>query len=263
MLIVSFRRLLPGISFEFAENHFSGGRLKRACYRDDNIFADFAAGLLDNHHRAVVEITDTLLRFFARLYDANLHIFSGQGNGLERVGQVVYIQDVHLSHGGNLAEVIIRCYESSAAVLGEGNQLLVNTLYAFDVRHNGVVDGYINVGFVCISLSISRPRLPRLRFSLSAESEINCISFKTNRGTISGESNSLLLYRSAIRPSIIAEVSSTKGLAPLVCFVNSTYGITKRTSSFVRMTIVIMIKQIHIPSIHFMAVVAVGLSAIR
>ena len=56
---------------------------------------------------------------------------------------------------------------------------------------------------------MSRPRRPRLRFSESEESATCCSSRSTNCGTTSVPSRNPVSQMSAMRPSMITEVSRT------------------------------------------------------
>ena len=68
---------------------------------------------------------------------------------------------------------------------------------------------------------MSSPRRPRLRRSLSELSAIPCSSWRTKRGTISGWSMIRVSATSAIRPSMMTDVSSTSGRAPFTSLENS------------------------------------------
>ena len=56
---------------------------------------------------------------------------------------------------------------------------------------------------------------------------------RRDRGTIIFESMIRVSQISAIRPSIMTLVSRMRGLDPLICFENSTYGMMNRKSSLV------------------------------
>jgi len=62
---------------------------------------------------------------------------------------------------------------------------------------------------------------------------MDCSSASTNRGTMISDSSASVSTMSAIRPSMMAEVSSRSGRGPLFSRANSTYGMTNRNTSFV------------------------------
>src|SRR5206468_11177788 len=72
---------------------------------DINRLADELPGVVHDHHRAVVEIGDTLVVLLAFFQDEHLHDLAGQHDGLERVGQLVDIEDVHTSKLGDLVQI--------------------------------------------------------------------------------------------------------------------------------------------------------------
>ena len=71
-------------------------------------------------------------------------------------------------------------------------------------------------------LSMSSPRRPRLRLSLSSLSAMPWSSARMNRGTSTSDSKIRVSATSATRPSMITDVSSTIGRGPLASLANST-----------------------------------------
>ena len=66
-----------------------------------------------------------------------------------------------------------------------------------------------SVNFSRIVCSKSNPRLPLLRFKVSAESDNFCNSSSTNTGTMKGPSKNPVFTISKIRPSMTTDVSKT------------------------------------------------------
>ena len=104
-------------TLEFAENHFTGRCLKRACYTDNQLPPYLVVGALDHHHRPVRQIADSLVRLFAGLDNLDLHRLPRQRYDLQRIRKVVDIQYVNLSHTRDLAEVIVRRRQPTVAAL--------------------------------------------------------------------------------------------------------------------------------------------------
>src|SRR5262249_45863534 len=68
---------------------------------------DHLAGIVDHDHRAVVEIRDTLVVFLALFEDEDFHDLARQDHWLERVGELVDVEDVDAPQLGNLVEIEI------------------------------------------------------------------------------------------------------------------------------------------------------------
>ena len=88
-------------------------------------------------------------------------------------------------------------------------------------------------GFSRNFASSSRPRRPRARLVRSPLSASFCSSSTTNCGTTSGASMNPVAASGSSRPSISTLVSTTHGRTPRRVRENSTYGITRRRSSLV------------------------------
>ena len=81
------------------------------------------------------------------------------------------------------------------------------------------------VNFSRIVCNKSNPRLPRLRFKVSAESDNFCNSSSTNTGTIKGPSKNPVFTISKIRPSITTDVSRTLAEEVRLSFTFDTLGV--------------------------------------
>src|SRR5262249_24421267 len=67
--------------------------------------ADHAARVVDDHHRAVVEIRNALVVFLPFLQDEHLHDLAGQHDRLERVGELVDVKDVDAAQLRDLVQI--------------------------------------------------------------------------------------------------------------------------------------------------------------
>src|SRR6185295_15123516 len=76
-----------------AKNHAAGGGLQHARHRDVQAAADAAARVVDDDHRAVVQIRDTLVVFLAFFCHEHGHDLAGEHDRLQRVGQLVDVED--------------------------------------------------------------------------------------------------------------------------------------------------------------------------
>ena len=86
------------------------------------------AAAFDDDHRAVFQVADALPRLFARLDDADLDAFARQEHGLERIGDVVEVDDGDVVQLGDLVQVVVVGDELALEVLGQGNELQVDRL---------------------------------------------------------------------------------------------------------------------------------------
>src|ERR1700730_14502522 len=77
-----------------AENHFAGGGLKNASDGNVDGARDHLLGVVDHHHGAGVQISDALVVLFAFFQNKDAHSFTGEYNRLQRIGQLIDVQDV-------------------------------------------------------------------------------------------------------------------------------------------------------------------------
>src|SRR5262249_14899171 len=89
------------------EDHLACGRLQHARHHDVDGLADHLARVVDHHHRAVVEIGHTLVVFLAFLQDEHLHDLAWQHDRLQRICQLINVQDFHALELGDLVEIEI------------------------------------------------------------------------------------------------------------------------------------------------------------
>src|SRR5215467_3140107 len=62
--------------FVSAEDHLSSRGLKHTGYRRLDGFSDHLSGVIDNHHRAVIQVGNTLIEFFSLFQDKDFHGFT-------------------------------------------------------------------------------------------------------------------------------------------------------------------------------------------
>src|ERR1035437_5246145 len=94
-----------------AEEHLSACSLQDA--GDGNIYrlADKLAGMIDDHHGAVVKVADTLVVLLAFFEDEDGHALAGQDYRLEGIGEVVDVEHVDTVQVGHLVQVEVRSEE--------------------------------------------------------------------------------------------------------------------------------------------------------
>ena len=88
-----------------AEDHLARRRLQHAGDADLDRPAQRLLGLVHHHHGAVVEVADALARLLAFLDDEDLHQLAGQDHRLERVRELVDVEDGHAAQLRDLVEV--------------------------------------------------------------------------------------------------------------------------------------------------------------
>src|SRR5581483_11162566 len=86
------------------EDHPAGGRLQDAGDGHGDGAVDVAAPVLHHHHGAVVEVAHALVRLLAVFDDGHLHRLTGADDRLQRVGEVVEVEDTQALDAGQLDE---------------------------------------------------------------------------------------------------------------------------------------------------------------
>src|SRR4030095_2914175 len=92
---------------EAAKDHLTRSRLQHTGHCDISVFADQSARIVYDHHGAIVQISDTLVVFFAFLQDEYSHCFTRQYDRLERISQLVDVQHTHATQLRDLVQVEI------------------------------------------------------------------------------------------------------------------------------------------------------------
>ena len=90
-----------------AKDHLSRRRLQHAGDGRLDGLADHLARVVDDHHRTVVQISNTLIEFLSFFQDEYLHGFARQVHRLERIRKLVDIQYLHTAELRNFVQVEI------------------------------------------------------------------------------------------------------------------------------------------------------------
>ena len=109
-----------------AEDHLSGSRLQHAGDGRLDGLADHLARVVDNHHRAIVQISDALIEFLPLFQDEHLHRFAGQVNRLQRVRKLVDIEYLHTAELRNFVQVEIVRHNLRLQLFGQLDQLHID-----------------------------------------------------------------------------------------------------------------------------------------
>ena len=91
----------------FAEDHLSRRRLEHARHGDIHVLAEELSRVVDDHHRAIVQIDNTLVVLLAFLENKHAHELTGKHDGFEGIGELVDIEDLNASHLRHFVEVEI------------------------------------------------------------------------------------------------------------------------------------------------------------
>src|SRR6202051_2760316 len=113
-------------AFHLREDHSAGDGLQDARYLHVGVLADQTAPVFDYDHRPVVEIPDTLMRFFAVAHDGDVHLFAGQYDGLDGAGQFVDVEHRHAFDLRDPVEIVVVGNESAVAFARQPHQLRVD-----------------------------------------------------------------------------------------------------------------------------------------
>ena len=81
--------------------------------------ADHLAGVVDDHHGAVIEIGDALVVFFSFFQNEDAHDLAGQNDGLKRVGQFVDVEHGHALQLGDFVEIEVVGEDLAFVELGQ------------------------------------------------------------------------------------------------------------------------------------------------
>ena len=112
--------------FVTSKDHLARRCLQNAGYRRVDRLADHLSRIVDNDHRPVIQVGDALIEFLAFLQNEHLHRFTGQVNGLQRVGKFVDIEDLDAAKLRDLVQIEIVRDDLRFEFLGEFDQLHIH-----------------------------------------------------------------------------------------------------------------------------------------
>src|SRR5262245_14276788 len=115
------------------EDHAPGDRLEDAGHGHVELGIDRLRTTLDDDHRPVVEVADTLTHVLAGLDDADAEVLAGQKGGLDRVRERVDVEDADALEVGDPVEVEIVRQDGPPVALRERDELRVDLGRARDV----------------------------------------------------------------------------------------------------------------------------------
>ena len=190
-----------------AEDHLARRRLQHARHRDLDRAADRALALVHHDHRPVVEVGDALAGLLALLEHEDAQHLARQHHRLQRVRELVDVEHGDAAQLGHLVEVEVVGDDLAGEALGELDQLEVDLAAPPGSRSprsaparsssSGSAAGRRGrAGRGCASAS------PRSRPPAAARAA-------RTAGTTSVPSRKPVSQMSAMRPSMITEVSST------------------------------------------------------
>ena len=161
---------------------------------------------LDHDHRAVVEVADALLGLLALADDLDAQRLARQHRRLERVREVVDVEHAHALDLRDLVEVVVGRQDRQIRARGRRARAWRRRRRRRAPTTSGVATGCELSRRSCTT---SRPRRPRARRCGSVESATRCNSCSTNTGITSSRSTKPVEIRSPMRPSMMAEVSTS------------------------------------------------------
>src|ERR1700688_513499 len=161
-----------------AEDHFAGSGLKNAGYGNVDGAGYHLFGVVHHHHGAVVQISDALVVLFAFFENKHAHRFTRQHDGLERVSQLIDVQDLDAVKLGNFVQVEIVGHDLAVVNFGELDQLHVHfrdigevILENLNVKLGHLLDALQNVQAAASAIALER--IGRVRHQLQfAEYEL-------------------------------------------------------------------------------------------
>ena len=111
---------------ELAEDHFAGCSLEHAGDRDIDCLRDHPARVIDHHHRTVIQVSDSLIVFLALFKDKDAHRFAGEYNRLQRIRELVDVENLNAPQLGHLIEVEVIGHDLAAVDLSEFDELKID-----------------------------------------------------------------------------------------------------------------------------------------
>ena len=139
---------MTGTAVDPAEDHPPRRGLEHAGDGDGHFLAHVGAALLDHHHGAVLEIADPLAHLVARLDDAHVQRFSGQGDRLEGVGDLVQVDDLDPLQLGDLVQVVVIGHHPAAQAAGHDHEPLIDLEDVVQLGQVGLVDLELDLGVI-------------------------------------------------------------------------------------------------------------------
>src|SRR5271156_6497166 len=119
--------MAPGSALiPLAEDHLAGRGLQDGGDGDVDGLANHFARIIDYDHGSVIEVGDALVKLFAFFQDEYPHDFTGQNDGLERVGQFVDIEHGHALQLRDFVQIEIVGQNLAVINLGEFDQLHID-----------------------------------------------------------------------------------------------------------------------------------------
>src|SRR6185503_17106417 len=189
---------------ETAEDHLAGSCLQHTRHCDVGILTDQTACIINHHHRAIVEIGHALIVFLTFLQDENPIASPGSTTGLSAFASSLILSTLTPRNWETLFRL------KSFVTITASSCLPSSISFRSTSRTDGKSVSTIwmsSVLLFCKRFSMSRPRLPRWRLDESGESATCCNSRRMNCGMINDPVRNPVSATSAIRPSIITDVS--------------------------------------------------------
>src|ERR1043165_2950170 len=125
-----------GFFADAAEDHFAGGGLQHAGDGDVSVLSNQAPRVVDDHHRAVVQIGDTLVVLFAFLKDEDAHRFARQNHRLQRVREFVDVQHVDAAKLRYFVEIEIVRDNDGVALFAQFDQFEIDFAHGREIGLN-------------------------------------------------------------------------------------------------------------------------------
>jgi len=194
----------PRLFLEAREDHagprWSGGprsRIRRWSGR-------CAAAVVHHDHRPVIEIGDPLVVLLPLFQHVDAHVLARQDHGRSALVNSLMFRTPTPWSSADLVEVEVVGHDLGVQDLGHGHQLVVD--FADLGNSMSLISTRMSTSF-WIFLQDVQAAPPRLRFSGSDESAMCCNSRRMNCGMTSVPSRNPVSVMSAMRPSMMTEVS--------------------------------------------------------
>src|SRR6266550_7075923 len=114
-----------GLTLQLSEDHPPADRLEDPHHGDCELRADVPSAVLDDDHRAVLQVADSLGMLLSFLDDPNGDLLTGQHDRTHSLREVIHVQDSDALQLGHPVEPVIVRHDRNAEGAREGHELRV------------------------------------------------------------------------------------------------------------------------------------------
>src|SRR2546423_1237086 len=119
---------LGDLTLGVAEDHPAADGLEDSHHGDRKLGPDVPRAVLDDDHRAILEVPDRLRGFLPFLDDTNGDLLARQDHRTDRLGKIVHVENGDALELGDAVQAVIIGHDRDAKALREGDELAVGAV---------------------------------------------------------------------------------------------------------------------------------------